>query len=65
MMPKTDVSRPWQEVVMETSKNLGILPEWVTSSDEKITRGELFYIVSNIIKVLYKQEIIYIDSLAQ
>jgi hypothetical protein len=27
MMPKTDVSRPWQEVVMETSKNLGILPE--------------------------------------
>jgi len=65
LMPKTDSSRPWQEVVMETSQNLGILPEWVTSSDEKITRGELFYIVSNIIKVLYKQEIVYIDSLAQ
>jgi hypothetical protein len=50
--------------VMETSKNLGILPEGVTAGDEKITRWELFYVVSNIIKVLYKQEIIYIDSLA-
>lgn len=30
---------------------------------EEITRGELFYIVSNIIKVLYQQEIEYIDSL--
>lgn len=65
LVPRTDGSRPWQEVVMETSQNLGILPEWVTTSDEKITRGELFYVVSNIIKYLYKQEIIYIDSLAQ
>lgn len=65
LMPKTDGSRPWQEVVMETSKNLGILPEWVTASDEKITRGELFYVVSNIIKYLYQQEIISIESLAQ
>lgn len=65
LMPKTDGSRPWQEVVMETSEKLGILQEWVTASDEKITRWELFYVVSNIIKYLYKQEIIYIDSLAQ
>ena len=50
---------------METSEKLGILQEWVTASDEKITRWELFYVVSNIIKYLYKQEIIYIDSLAQ
>ena len=28
-------------------------------------RGGKFYVVSNIIKYLYKQEIIYIDSLAQ
>jgi hypothetical protein len=64
LMPKTETSRPWQEIVMETSENLGILPEGVTAGDEKITRWELFYVVSNIIKVLYKQEIIYIDSLA-
>lgn len=65
LMPKTDTSRPWQEVVMENSEKLGILPEGVTNGDEKITRWELFYVVSNIIKVLYKQEIIYIDSLAE
>jgi len=65
LMPKTDTSRPWQEVVMENSEKLGILPDRVTAGDEKITRGELFYIVSNIIKVLYKQEILYIDSLAE
>lgn len=64
LMPKTNTSQPWQENVMETSKNLGILPEGVIAGDEKITRWELFYVVSNIIKVLYKQEIIYIDSLA-
>ncbi len=38
LMPKTDTSQPWQENVMETSKNLGILPEGVTAGDEKITR---------------------------
>jgi hypothetical protein len=65
LMPKADESRPWQEVVMENSEKLGILPDGVTAGDEKITRWELFYIVSNIIKVLYKQEVIYIDSLAQ
>jgi hypothetical protein len=38
LMPKTETSRPWQEIVMETSENLGILPEGVTAGDEKITR---------------------------
>lgn len=27
LMPKTDGSKPWQEVVMETSEKLGILPK--------------------------------------
>ncbi len=64
LMPKTNNTRPWQENVMETSEKLGILQAGVAASDEKITRGELFYVVSNIIKVLYKQEIVYIDGLA-
>lgn len=65
LMPKADDTKPWQETVMNTSKTLGILADDKLAADEKITRGELFYTVSRIIKVLYKQEIDYIDSLAQ
>lgn len=65
LMPKTDDTKPWQEVVMTTSKNLDILADDTLAADEKITRGELFYTVSKIIRVLYKQEIDYIDSLAK
>ena len=65
LMPKTDSTKTWQENVMDTSRALGILADDKLSPDEKITRGELFYTVSNIIKVLYKQEIDYINSLAQ
>jgi hypothetical protein len=50
---------------MSTSKTLGILADENLSPDEKITRGELFYVVTKIIKVLYKQEIDYIDGLAK
>ena len=60
LMPKSDDTKPWQETVMNTSKTLGILADDKLAADEKITRGELFYTVSKIIKVLYKQEIDYI-----
>lgn len=65
LMPKVVEGEKWTEVVMKTSLNLGIISDEKLSPDEKINRGELFYIVTNIIKVLYKQEIDYIDSLAK
>lgn len=65
LMPKVQDGEKWTDVVMQASQNLGILADDKLSADEKITRGELFYVVSKIIKVLYKQEIDYIDSLAQ
>lgn len=65
LMPKIEEGAVWTDVVMSTSKTLGILADDKLSPDEKITRGELFYVVTNIIKVLYKQEIDYIDGLAK
>ena len=65
LMPKTDTTQTWQTTVMQTSKTLWIVTDATMSPDEKITRGELFSVVSNIIRVLYQQEIDYIDSLAQ
>lgn len=64
LLPKTDETKPWQESIMSTSRDLKILADDTLPADEDITRGELFYTVNHIIKVLYQREIDTIDSIA-
>lgn len=56
-------TNPWQDGIMQQAIDLGVLPETDVDPDEFITRWEVFYMISQVTKVLYKREILYLEGL--
>lgn len=62
LTPAIDPKKPWQESIMSFSKDLNIIDADVTA-DALIKRGELFELISQVTKVLYKREILFLENL--
>lgn len=62
LLPDTTTD-PWQDGIMKQALTLDVLPIQEADPDEFVTRWEVFYLISQVTKVLYKREIVYLESL--